>query len=173
MAETEKFPLLFMPIQGELLAHILAVGVSPSDADDVLQESACIMLRKLGDYRDGTNFRAWAYAIVKNEARNHLRRCKRRLLLLDEQTIAGLENLSSGPCEAESDLSRRLLVCIRKLGEEARRLLDMRYADGKSVSSIAAALGRSADSVSVTLSRIRTALRRCVDQAASIEEQTV
>jgi DNA-directed RNA polymerase specialized sigma24 family protein len=49
----------------------------------------------------------------------------------------------------------------------------MRYADGKSVSSIAAALGRSADSVSVTLSRIRTTLRRCVDQAASIEEQTV
>jgi RNA polymerase sigma-70 factor (ECF subfamily) len=173
MAQTEQFQALFMPIQGELLAHILAVGVAPSDADDVLQDSACIMLRKLGDYRDGTNFRAWAYAIVKNEARNHLRRCNRRPLLLDEQTIAGLEDLSLRTCDAKSGLPERLLACIEKLGAEARRLLDMRYTARESVLSMAAVLGRSADSISVTLSRIRTSLRRCVGQTVSSGEQEV
>ena len=63
MAEQADFAKLFLPLQGDLLAYILAMGVPAVDADDVLQTSATIVLKKIGQFQVGTNFRAWAFSM--------------------------------------------------------------------------------------------------------------
>jgi RNA polymerase sigma-70 factor, ECF subfamily len=59
---------------------LIAAGVlgQRTDADDILQDAAMVGLQKLGDFDPATNFSAWMGGIVRNIARNHARKIRRR-----------------------------------------------------------------------------------------------
>jgi RNA polymerase sigma-70 factor, ECF subfamily len=169
----EDFVKWFMPLQGNLLAYILAIGVPPEDADDVLQDAACVVLHKLAEFQAGTNFRAWAYAIVRNESLNYLKMRKRRMLMLTTEALADIEALvGEAPEEASFPISS-LNVCMQKLKQNTRDLLHHRYEKGKSVKQIAEEIGRPVDSVYMTFSRIRRALQKCVERRGILEERSL
>lgn len=65
--------------------------------------------------------------------------------------------------EAVTDRVAALNRCVKKLPEDARALLRMRYADGLTGRAMAARLGRTKVAVFQTLSRPQRGLRRCVD----------
>lgn len=162
MAPKADFVKLFMPIQGDLLAYILAMGVGEADADDVLHESASIMLAKIGGFREGTNFRAWAFAIVKREVMNALRSSSRRPLSLTPPAVEDIERLAMSESEVPTLRFKALNVCVGKLQERSRDLVRMRYKEGMSVASMAEALRRPVEAISTTLSRIRKLLQECI-----------
>jgi RNA polymerase sigma-70 factor (ECF subfamily) len=160
MATQGDFVRLFLPLQGELLAYVLAQGVPGEDADDVLQTAAVQILNKIGSFQAGTNFRAWAYAFVRNEVLRHFRARPRRALALSEETLREIEDLSTA-AEPEPRL-QRLGACLERLQDFARGLISMRYREGLSVKAMADRLGRPVDSVYTTLSRVRKALHECL-----------
>ncbi len=160
MAGQDAFVRLFLPLQGELLAYALSMGVPSEDADDLLQTAALQILNKIGTYQEGTNFRAWAYAFVRNEVLRHFKARPRRALSLSEDALREIEALSTSD-EPEPRL-RHLGSCLERLQDVARSLISMRYRDGLSVKAIADRLGRPVESVYVTLSRVRKALHDCL-----------
>jgi RNA polymerase sigma-70 factor, ECF subfamily len=170
----DDFVKWFMPLQGNLLARMLAMGVAPDDVEDVLQDAACVVLRKMPEYQPGTNFRAWAYAIVRNETMNHLRtRRRRRTLTLSAEAISDLETASDEGTHDSSVSLSMLNVCMQKLQDKTRELLRHRYEHGKSVLQIARELERPAESVYVTLSRIRKSLQQCIERKGVLEEKSL
>jgi RNA polymerase sigma-70 factor (ECF subfamily) len=169
----EDFVRLFMPLQGDLLAYVLARGVPISDAEDVLQNAACVVLAKISDYEHGTNFRAWCYAILRNEVSNHLKKCRRRMLSLSTEAAADIAALAEAQSDGPSAPLTRLNHCLQKLQKKMRDLIRLRYESGMSVQEIAAEIGRPVESVYVTLSRLRKALTTCVGREPAAEGEAV
>jgi RNA polymerase sigma-70 factor (ECF subfamily) len=61
-----------------------------------------------------------------------------------------------------------LAECIAKLSPADRDLLARRFAEGATVPSVAAGVGRSVDAVYKALARIRLALFECVTRALAL-----
>jgi RNA polymerase sigma-70 factor (ECF subfamily) len=165
MADHEEFLRLFMPLQGELLAFILAAGVSSADADDVLQNAAVVMWRKFDTFEPGTNYRAWAFAVLRFEIRKTFSSRATRVLSLTDGALADLEAMATAEPEPPQTRVKALVECLGRLRPNARSLVDLRYRTRLSVGDIARRLRRPVDSIYTTLSRIRKTLGECVERA--------
>ena len=69
--------------------------------------------------------------------------------------------------EDPNDLDERLNAlrrCRRKLNEQSRFLVEMRYDQGVSFARIAERTGRSIQSIYKRMSRIQSTLLRCIEQ---------
>jgi RNA polymerase sigma-70 factor (ECF subfamily) len=169
VAVKADFIRLFMPLQGNLMAYVLSMGVPPEDADDVLQTAALHLFHKIESFQEGTNFRAWAYAFVKNEVLRHFKSKTRRSLTLSEEALREIEDLSFAEAAVPDVRIHRLNSCLQKLQEFARTLLALRYREGLGVQAIAERLRRPVDSIYTTLSRVRKALQDCLSRSAAGE----
>ncbi len=164
MASHAAFIRLFLPIQGDLLAYLLSIGVPAADAEDLLQEAAVDMIDKFERFETGTNFRAWAYAFVRNEALRYFKTRARRPLALTSGAVEAIEAIAFEAPESPV-LSRALALCLDRLHRFARSLLAMRYHENLSVSEMARRMNRPVESVYTTMSRIRKALQACIERA--------
>jgi RNA polymerase sigma-70 factor (ECF subfamily) len=50
--------------QAALLAYVLTLHPDRSEAQDILQETNVVLWQKIDEFRDGTNFKAWAFRIA-------------------------------------------------------------------------------------------------------------
>ncbi|MFZ4585163.1 MAG: sigma-70 family RNA polymerase sigma factor [Acidimicrobiia bacterium] len=104
MADPAQFADLAMPYMSALYAAALRMTRNPSDAEDLVQETYLRAYRGFGNFRDGTNLKAWLYKILTNTFINQYRAKKRRPdeVDLDEtpesvtfQRMGGLEAASA------------------------------------------------------------------------------
>src|SRR5689334_3252788 len=96
--------------------------------DEVAHVAYITAYEKLHEYQAGTNFLAW----LKRIARNHLlNECRRRSHTQGAEGIEKLELLiAPGTAALESEENRdrvaQLQRCMKKLGPEAREMLELR-----------------------------------------------
>jgi len=96
----EAFGVLVTRYQRPAYLVALSVTGNPEDAEDVAQEAFLVALKRLEDNRDPEKFAGWFLTIVRNRARNLLRRERiRRTEDLSPELSPGL----GGPGE---DLAR-------------------------------------------------------------------
>lgn len=122
---------------------------------DVVQVAWATAWRRIGSLRDPAQVRAWLVAIAANEARQALRRQRRRTVVdisPDLERAGGTDPVDSVDIV---DLQRAL----RGLKAEERSLLALRFAAGLDSSQIAQQLGMSASGVRSRLARIIERLR--------------
>jgi RNA polymerase sigma-70 factor (ECF subfamily) len=83
-------------------AYLVALSVTgnPQDAEDVAQESFLVAMKRLADNRDPQRFGGWFLTIVRNRAKNLLRR--ERIRRSEELT----PDLSPGKGGPEADLKK-------------------------------------------------------------------
>jgi RNA polymerase sigma-70 factor (ECF subfamily) len=165
-----EFVSLLTEHQGDLWAFILSLMPGHPDAKDVLQKTNLVLWEKREVFLSGTNFRAWAITCARFTVLDHLKRQKnRRIQLLDDELIAVI---ASEAQEQISTADRRLEAlenCLARMRPQDRELLDYRYRTGGGLEDYARHVGRSVSALSVTLHRLRTALRRCVQTRLSKE----
>lgn len=152
---------LFVRYQGQLKAFALALYPNFAVAEDVLQEVFLAVTAKAAEFEPGTNFPAWAKAIVRFkvlEARRRLHQPE-----LSDETL----NALAASCPDDWAEDRRLAMltqCMKTLAPQARELLRLRYHGEHSPAHIAKILDRTANSVNVALAKARSALRACLDR---------
>lgn len=106
-------------------------------AEDLAQDTAEQVLRKLDRYEAGTRFRAWAATVAVNRYRDWLR--KSRLDGAPEAPpVGGDPAAASEETERHGELWRQVLA----LREEERTVLCMKHLGGLTFQEIARALGR-------------------------------
>lgn len=167
----DEFLKLFLGNYASLYSYIIARGIPPDSAKDVLQDVAVVLWEKFETYQLGTNFRAWTFAVTRIEIMHFLDRQKRdaRVLSLDEETLDSLEAIETSGHEGIADYQEHLLVqCLNRLGEEARRVMQIRYGDGLSFKEMAKRLKKSSTALRIQICRIRKWLQDCV--AESLQE---
>ncbi len=158
----------FVRHQTSLKAFVLALAPGFADAEDVLQEAFLTITEKAGKFEEGTNFFAWACAIVRFKVLEHQRRSRKTMALSDD-VLAALEASAPTAVFFEQRLAA-LDGCVEKLPVRAREIVKLRYHGEHGAEAIARRLDWTANSVSVALSRARETLRDCVQRTLQHEE---
>lgn len=151
--------------QRPLSAYVRTLVAPWGSPDDVLQEVNLVLWRKAAEFDGRGEFLTWACRIAYLQALAHRKKLARdRFVPFDEAILADLAGpLADDVRDADPRLDA-LRACLDGLAPEARRLVAARYADGGSVEAAARDAGRTADSVRVTLHRVRKALLGCIQK---------
>lgn len=166
-----EFLELYSSHYPRLQFYVTALLPTANDASDVLQETSMVLWRKFDTFELGTNFFAWACKIARFQVMKFRERQGRSARLFDTSLLeklaveAGNENL------ARSVPLLALENCVGKLSELDRSLIRRRYQPGVTVQQLAADFGRTANSLSKSLGRIRRALLECVDRTLAHERR--
>src|SRR3954447_753207 len=125
-------------------------------ADEAVGAAWPIVWRKLGSLRDPNRLQPWLVSVAANEARQLLRRQRRRSVV--ELSVAESLNPAAGdPSGRTDDLD--LANALARLDPEDRTLLALRYVAGFDSSELARATGRSASGTRARLGRLLARLR--------------
>jgi RNA polymerase sigma-70 factor (ECF subfamily) len=136
------------------MARVCAVITGDPDlAEEAVQAAWPIAWRRLGTLRDPDRLRAWLVSIAANEARQLLRRERRRRVV--ELAIAAPISTGIDDHASLADLDRALA----RLGPDDRALLALRYVAELGSDEIGRALGISGSGARSRLERLLTRLR--------------
>ena len=151
--------------QRPLYAYVRSLVAPWGSVDDVLQEVNLVLWRKAGEYDGRGEFLTWACRIAYLQVLAHHKKVRRdRFVPFDEAILADLAGpLADRVRDADPRLDA-LRHCLETLPARSRELIAARYQDGGSVAAAAQGLGRSVESVRVTMHRIRKALLACIQQ---------
>jgi RNA polymerase sigma-70 factor (ECF subfamily) len=135
------------------------------DAQDVVQEAYLRAFRFFDGYHGGDG-RSWMLEIVRNTCFTWLRREKRNLTaVFDESVHTSRVSRAQGPNQEEAlvdDAKRKILRdCIEGLPDEFREVIVMRELEEMSYRQIADTTGLAAGTVMSRLSRARKRLEDC------------
>ncbi|MCX7818294.1 MAG: sigma-70 family RNA polymerase sigma factor [Kiritimatiellae bacterium] len=163
----ERFLAQFLRHQDEIAAVVGSMVRDPHLREDIVQEVAMVLWRKFDEYDPSRPFGAWARGIAVRKVLQAWARQQRLPSAMAPETmeaiLAGFDQTES---EAENWAEREAALehCIGKLPQRSQRLLDLRYREGLSLQAIAERLSSTLDAVNKALSRLRRALRECVEQ---------
>jgi RNA polymerase sigma-70 factor (ECF subfamily) len=164
-----EFLELYSSHYPRLQFYVTALLPSANDASDVLQETSMVLWRKFDSFEMGTNFFAWASKIARLQIMKYRERQGRAARLFDTNL---LETLA---VEAGDEQFIRIMPlqalenCLGKLSDADRSLIQRRYQPGTTVQQLAAEVGRTANSLSKSLGRIRRALLECIHRTLARE----
>jgi RNA polymerase sigma-70 factor (ECF subfamily) len=162
---SEEFVTWVARSQRPLYAYIRSLVGPWAEAEDILQEVNLVLCRKAHEYDGRGQFLTWACRIAYFQVLAHLKQRQRdKHLYLDEALLADLAGPLAGEVERLDSHLEALRHCLGQLAPGHRRMITARYARGGSVQSVAAAVGRPAGSVRVTLHRIRLLLLACIER---------
>jgi RNA polymerase sigma-70 factor (ECF subfamily) len=124
-------------------------------ADEAVQAAWPIVWRKLGTLKDADRLRPWLVSVAANEARQVLRRQRRRTVV--EISVATATGSISDPGARVADLD--LANALARLSLDDRTLLALRYDAGLNSTELGRATGRSASGTRARLARLLDRLR--------------
>ncbi len=78
---SDKYFLAVTAIQNRLHAYILSLLADPVAAQEVLQETSLVLIRKADDFQTDASFESWAYNTARFQVLAHLRDRKRDRLV--------------------------------------------------------------------------------------------
>lgn len=171
-SEHEELPYneLVTGFQSRLYAFISTLMRGDAQAADVLQETNVVLWEKASSYDPQSSFAAWAYRIAHFQVMAHRKRHSRdhRLVFSDDLVSTLVSDFQKRTDDLDDRLAA-LQVCLDRLTDSNRALIRHRYAQGKSVSDMADAMGRKANAVAAALYRIRKTLLDCMEQTVNKE----
>jgi RNA polymerase sigma factor (sigma-70 family) len=124
-------------------------------ANEAVQAAWPIVWRKLGSLRDPGRLRPWLVSIAANEARQLVRRRRRRTVV----ELAMTDSMGSAVDPAEQVADLDLANALARLDPDDRALLALRYVAGFDSTELARATGRSASGTRARLARLLDRLR--------------
>lgn len=154
-----------------LRGFVRALGVDPLWVDDVAQEAFIVAYNRMDEFDKERDFGAWLRGIARNLVINERRKDARRKRILSDNLTDVLLSTSSFPEEEEEEMGDRALAkmnalkfCVQELPEKSLKMLKARYEDEDSAQDIAADFSMNPPAVRKALERLRTALRKCMEE---------
>ena len=169
--EEEQVVGLIASNQSALLAHAIALMPNHSDAEDMLQRTNIILWRKRDRFKLGTNFGAWAFTVMRLEARKFYSKRKEKNWLIFDDEVASMvgDHLAEMPFRESSVRAEALRMCLNRLSVPHRQLVLDRYQAELTVAECASKMERSEGGLRVTIHRLRSTLRKCVEKYVNRE----
>ena len=168
----EKFAILLTRHEPDLRRYVYSLLGNRAEADDVMQETSLALWRKFGEYDAEQPFIRWAMRFAYWEVKRHRKSETRRKQRFSDET---LQLLAEEYAEDQSLLSaqRRILGgCMKKLPEDDRSLLELRYSARMTVPQICDQTEHEAKRLYRTFDRIRDSLMACVTKQMAQEGWT-
>ncbi len=139
------------------LRRLAGALVHGADADDLVQDTLAAALRH--GPRDDRPLRPWLHTVLRNGWRSRHRARSRELA-----RQAAVPAAPGDPSLEHVQLLRELVDELARLPEDDRRLLQLRFWEGRSTPECASVLGRPPSTIRTQLSRIVARLRSRLDR---------
>jgi RNA polymerase sigma-70 factor, ECF subfamily len=139
-----------------------------ADADELFQEVSVTLWRKFNVFERGTDFRAWAFSIVRNKVMS-FRQLKRHQLIFSTELVDLIASQATTSAGEIDHKFQWLDECLAKLNVYQRQLLDARYGQNRQITAIAVQMAKSVDAVYKDFQRIHRNLRTCLNSRAASE----
>jgi RNA polymerase sigma-70 factor, ECF subfamily len=162
--QTRLFERIYRENFDFVFRNIRRAGVADAQADDAVQEVFLVVLRRLSDYRIGSDPKAWLFAIIARVASNHRRSQQRRLrlgALAEDPSVSGAGPFD--PTDRATDV-RLLHDFLNVLGEDQRNVFILAELEQMTAPEIAAALDVKLNTV---YSRLRVAREKLAEYLAT------
>lgn len=147
-----------------------AIAYNREAADDLVQDSLLMALKKSHLYRPGTNLRAWLFTIMHNQHVSGIRRSVRAGFPVDPDEAATA--LATKPNQETGPIMSAVAAALRNLPDEQRIPIESVALDGKSYEEVAEASGLALGTVKSRISRGRRRLREVLDGETSHEKRS-
>lgn len=168
----EALTLEIRALQAGLKEYVAGLLGGHDGVDDLVQETNLFLWERRGEFEPGSNFRAWALRVawfkVMAERRDRAR--SGRVVFSEPM----MELLMSRAEERAPEADRRLGAlrhCLERTRPQDRRLLEWKYAKGASLTDLAESQGCAPTAIHKTISRLRLALRHCVEKRIKDDTQ--
>ena len=139
----------------DMLKVCLVVSGDITVAEEAVQAAWALAWRRLPSLREADRLRPWLVSIAANQARDALRRQRRRPVV--ELAVADSDRGSGDPARRSGDIDLR--NALATLDPSDRALVALRYVAGVDSSELGRALGMSASGTRARLARILDRLR--------------
>ncbi len=147
--DCDAFGMLYDHYQPSVYRFVYYRTRSSSLAEDITSETFLRALRSMGGFRwQGKDFGAWLMTIARNLCTDHFKAGRTRLELTTED-MGAHDDATEGPeNEVLAGLTNEVLLDgLRRLSDEQRDCLVMRFLQGLSIAETAAVLVRSEGAV--------------------------
>ncbi len=164
--DKQAFWDVILQVQQEVRLFIAVVAPSSELVEEILQSTLLRAHDILPKYELRRTFVQWLKGIARNLLRQELHARARHLSMAGSTLEAIVAEACLGDAEtpaieaAEPDPALR--ECMDRLSPHARDLLERRYRRGLPLNKIAQQFKKPADTICVTLHRIRETLRQCL-----------
>jgi RNA polymerase sigma-70 factor (ECF subfamily) len=156
-SETElhhRFLRLFTTHEEAVRAFVRRLVPTRADADDVMQEVSIVLWEKFTAFREGEDFKAWAFGVARFEVLAWLRDKGRDRLVLDEEVVLKIAHEAAAHEPVLSRQREALERCMEKVPQEQE---------------VAQSSGRSVTGFYQWLHRIRKMLHDCIQNTLARE----
>ena len=156
---------LWVSAQPSVSAYIWSCVNDFHAAEDLLQEVAEDVATSFERYDPSRPFIGWALGIARFKVIDHYRKHDRdpHVFLAEPETLESLSVAFEEVFPQTSPRREALVHCMDKLPDKSRKALEMRYELDLKPAQIAEQIGTSSGVVRVMLTRIRSALSKCVE----------
>jgi len=151
----------------------LSILDDPAEADEAAQDVFITVVKKIGSYRGEAAFTTWLYTVTLNICRMRLRRQKSQGRL--KQVLQGLLRAQGGtapPLEqtaSENEADRALWQAIRRLDDQQREVVILRYFHELQLKEIAKIVGVTDRTVRTRLHEAHERMRGLLKGEMSLE----
>ncbi len=168
---TSQFVRLLSQHERDLYAFILALLPNWADADDLFQETSVRLWEEFDKFREGSDFGAWARTVARFQVLTYRKRRGRQQQQFSDAFVERVADLAAAQATPHAAQTRNeaLAACLSRLPEKNRDLLFSYYAPSAELRNVAAQWDRTAESLKVTVFRIRRVLHDCIKRETRIE----
>ena len=159
-----------------LRAYVAARTLPGMEVDDIVQRTFIEAYKSIGQYRLGTDFRAWLITIARYQSMMEATRLRRQADYHSRFIPVAVARMAERRLmdeEGEDGRLPYLRECLAKIKRSARELIRHRYEEDLSMKEIAGKLNRTAGAVRKELCLIRQQLHACVERKLAAEESAV
>lgn len=167
-----KFVELLTPNYYKIHSFVLALVPNQTDAEDILQSSISYMWEHFSDFRQGSNFLAWACTISKYQVLSYRKKKVRSIIHFNEEAtelIAAENKTVSREIDAQLEA---LNTCMQKLNHVDLTFLKKRFEKSISVTDLSTEFKTSVNVIYKRLAQIKNRLLNCIHKALAAGEMS-
>ncbi|MBN2135205.1 MAG: sigma-70 family RNA polymerase sigma factor [Acidobacteria bacterium] len=136
---------LFREYGERLLKNAYFLCSHPEDAEDIVQETFLVALRKIRQFRGDSSFYTYLYAIFRNTKYSYYRK-KGKLQVMEDSllniAISGLKNNDEIDFKLiDSAKQKELGAALKRLTPEEREVIVLRFYENMKINDISRAMG--------------------------------
>lgn len=142
---------------------------NPHDVEDLVQDTLLEAMRCMGQFQGQSRPETWLFGIALNLSRTYHKRARVRDIYADVETDDIPSGRCDDPCELVSQRQsmHRVECAVEQLSGDSYKLLELVVHDNLSYDDAAREMGIPTGTVRSRVSRMRSHLRRSVEQQCS------
>jgi RNA polymerase sigma-70 factor (ECF subfamily) len=148
-----------------LHAYIFSQVSSWSVAEEILQETYLRMFERIDEWDASRDLYPWACGFAHYQVLTYRNRTRRERLQFSQTFVEKVAHMQQGRSDHLQLRVEALEHCMEQLGSDDKKLLELAYRGDLAVDEVARQMERTVAATYQALSRVRKALKNCVERS--------